>query len=78
MIRFPMQRTFERAIVGGTDGVLAAFALPSDSRVHGVRGYVMAEGEALLVAQQVTSFAPPSHTVRVHQSHPSSSGLERF
>lgn len=59
------QRTFERAIGGGTDGVVAVFGLPSGTVVHRCTGYIMAEGESLLTAQKVTAFGVEAHVLPV-------------
>ncbi len=65
MIRALAHRTFQRPVVGGADGVMAAFALPSDTVVHSVRGYVNVEGVTLLTAQEIAMCAVEAHVLPV-------------
>ncbi len=65
MIRALAHRTFQRPVVGGADGVMASFALPSDTVVHWVRGYINVEGITLQTAQEISMCAVEAHVLPV-------------
>ncbi len=64
-IRALAHRTFQRPVVGGTDGVMASFAMPSDAVAHSLRGYVNVEGTTLLTAQEIAMCAIEVHVIPV-------------
>jgi len=65
MLRALAHRMFQRPVVGGTDGVMAAFALPTDSVVHACTGEVRVEGVAVQTAQEISLCAVEAHVLPV-------------